>query len=99
MLIYSTIKLIKSEYAPDEMGRQIATETEREIFAEISSISQGEFFKAGQSGISPEVRAVIWTAEYDGERIAEAGGVRYTIYRIYNRNDKTELYMSQKVGT
>ena len=55
----------------------------REVFAQVESVSRNEFFAAGQAGIRPEYRFVVFAAEWQGERECEFNGQRYAIYRTY----------------
>lgn len=69
------------------------------VFCEIESITQNEFFKAGQAGFKPELKAVVWSNEYHYERLIKIGGVIYSIYRTFERLDgKTELYVERRSG-
>lgn len=94
-----TINLISETYTTDSIGRRIPVETSRMVFCSIGSITQSEFFEAGQSGISPEYRVTMNDTEYNGEKIAELNSVRYGIYRTFRRkNELIELYLERKVG-
>ena len=92
------IGLVSEKYTFDEIGRQIPERTKREVFAEIKSISQSEFFNAGQSGLKPEYKITVWTQEYNGERLVEYNDRIYTVYRTYIGKDRTELYLTRKEG-
>lgn len=99
MIRNTTVNLIKKTYTPDEIGQQIPTETIKTVFCEIQSISQNEFFKAGQSGLKPQYKILIWGFEYSGEIAIELDGKKYSVYRTFLRNDeKIELYLTEKVG-
>lgn len=99
MIRNTNANLIKTAYALDEIGQQIPVETSKTVFADVQSISQNEFFKAGQTGFKPQHKILIWCFEYDGENAVELNGERYTIYRTFLRTDeKIELYLTQKVG-
>lgn len=96
---YDKIFLIREDYETDAIGQEIAKETKSEVFCEISSISQSEFKAAGQSGIKPECKIVIWEAEYSNEQMIELDGKRFTVYRTYSRDDgKIELYAEVRMG-
>lgn len=96
---YNQAFLIREQYEADDIGQEIAIETKSKVFCEISSISQSEFLTAGQNGIKPEYKIIIWEAEYNDERIIEIDGRRFTIYRSYSRTDgKIELYAEKRIG-
>lgn len=95
------IKLIDREYNYDNILQETLTETEREVFAEITSIAQNEFFLASRNGLNPEVKAVIYDFEWHGEKIVSIKGKRYSVYRTYKiiDTDRLELYLESKGGT
>lgn len=99
MIRNTTVNLINKTYTSDEIGQQIPTETIKTVFADIQSISQKEFFQAGQSGLKPQYKILIWGFEYSGETAVELDSKRYSVYRTFLRNDeKIELYLTEKVG-
>ena len=58
------LKLISKTYTKDKYGVQKATETEREVFCDVKSISRMEFFEAGRNGLNPEYEFIIAEAEW-----------------------------------
>jgi len=95
----STIKLISKTYTTDAIGQRVASETEREVFCAITSVTAAEFFEAGKNGIRAEYRTLIFAPDYQGEEIAKLDGVRYGIYRTYRgKNEQIELYLEKKNG-
>lgn len=91
------IALISKTSQKDTYGRTVPTETSREVFAQIDSVSRAEFFAAGQNGLNPEYRFTVFSGEYTGEREADYNGVRYSIYRTYQpsayvRHDNTKTH-------
>lgn len=75
--------------------------TSASIYAEISSVSQTEFFSAGRLGLQPSFKATIYDFEYSGETILKLNNKLYSIYRTYavNGTDKLELYLEERSGT
>lgn len=95
---YQPIKLIRKSYTTDDYGQQIPTETSREVFAKVESVGMNEFFTANQLGFRPDLR-LTFVQEYNGEELAEVNGVRYEIYRTYQKlEDYVELYLKVIVG-
>ena len=94
------LKLISKTYTKDKYGVQKATETEREVFCDVKSISRMEFFEAGRNGLNPEYEFIIAETEWQGETILEYRGKRYGIYRTYiePNTDFIELYAERKGG-
>ena len=98
-LNYEKINLISTAYSKDEYGVDRATETKNEIFAKVGSISGREFFNAGVNDIKPELKLIVNSYEYNGEKIIEYGATKYTVYRTYQASENSlELYVQRKVG-
>lgn len=95
----SVVKLISETFIFDDIGNQISTENKKSVFGNIESVSQSEFFSAGQSGFKADFKVLIWGFEYSGETIVELNSIRYSVYRTFLRKDeKLELYLTKKVG-
>lgn len=93
------IKLISETWQQDAYGVAQPTETERKVYANVRSITRAEFFDAGRSGLNPELSFVIFFGDYNGEKIIEYNGARYTVYRTYQaRTDTLELYTERREG-
>ena len=94
------IKLITVTRTQDEYGVWRSTETEKEIFCQVSSVTQSEFFEGGRNGLNPEFRFTVFFGDYSDEPIVIYKGNRYSVYRTYlGRNDRLELYVERKGGT
>lgn len=91
--------LIQKTYSVDRIGQRIPDKEKIEILCHIKSIGQNEFFKAGQSGISPDVKIVTQAVNYNGEQLIECEKELYRIYRTFRSNDsdEIELYCAKKV--
>ncbi|EOW9529893.1 phage head closure protein [Bacillus cytotoxicus] len=92
--------LISSETEEDELGQVIdIEEKERQIFCSELSISQSEFYAAGQLNRRPQIMLVVDSDEYDKESKVKHDGTVYSIYRSFMRSDGfTELYCEVKIG-
>lgn len=68
----------------DEYGDYVLTETTRNVFARVKSISQNEFYQAQTAGMKPAYKFVLTTSrDYLGEqRLIYAGNV-YEVQRTY----------------
>lgn len=77
------------------------TRTTSTVFAEISSVSQTEFFNGGRLGLQPSLRAVVYDFEYNDEPIVGWNGKLYSVYRTFyvNGADRVELYLEERGGT
>lgn len=91
--------LISKTVTKNEYKQGIETESRSEIMALYESVSQNEFYKAGEAGLKPEFRLTTAIIDYNGEREVELNGARYGIYRTYEVDkDYIELYCERKGG-
>ena len=95
------IGLIAVSHAKDENGIEHATEsTPRTVMCQVDSVTRSEFFDGGRNGLNPEFVFRVFFGDYDGERLVEYNGKRYSVYRTYHgRGDLIELYTERKGGT
>jgi len=79
---------------------QRGSETSREVFCQVDSVSRSEFFAGGQTGLRPEYRFTVFHGEYNGEKECVYNGARYAIYRSYHvpDTDYLELYAERRPG-
>lgn len=96
----ATIKLIKTTTTQDELGYPAETETAREAFCSVGSVTRSEFFQAGKAGIVPDYVFSVNAIEYEGEKELEYNGDKFGIYRTYKADgsDYIELYAEYKSG-
>ena len=90
--------LIAQTITLDDYGNEVATETERQVFCEVYSISQTEFYAAANTELNPEYRFNVFFGDYNGEDVCVYQGNRYAIYRTYRAGDTLELYAERKIG-
>ncbi|MCL2575719.1 MAG: phage head closure protein [Defluviitaleaceae bacterium] len=68
------------------------------IYASKKSVGFNEFFKAKQAGYTEQMKFDVYTAEYEGQTIAEYDGKLYRILRTYidpkTSGEYTELTLS-----
>jgi len=93
------INLVVETWERDDYGVNQKTETLRQVYANVQSVNRTEFFEGGRNGLNPEYVMTVFFADYQGEKVLEFQGVRYTIYRTYQRrNDELELYVERREG-
>lgn len=93
------IKLIKKSITADELGYPVTTETARETFCRVESVTRSEYFQAGKAGLAPAHVFSVAAVEYEGEDELEYEGQRFGIYRTFrNGLDYMELYTEYKSG-
>lgn len=93
------IKLVKTTYTKDTIGQEVPSETLREVFCSVRSVSRNEWFSGAQNHMKPELEIRMFRYDYDDEEQAEYNGKRYGIYRTYlNDDDVISLYLQSKAG-
>lgn len=93
------IKLIARSYTEDAYGVLQPTKSERTVYANVTSVTGAEWFEGGRNGLNPELRAVMFAPDYQGEEIVQIGPVEYSVYRTYHaRTDVLELYLERSKG-
>ena len=91
--------LIGKAITKNEYKQEVETDTRTEIMALYESVSQSEFYKAGEAGLKPEFRLTTAIIDYNGEKEVELDGKKYGIYRTYEVDkDYIELYCERKGG-
>jgi hypothetical protein len=85
------IKLINVIVTEDAIGNQIASTTERAVYANEYYVSQSEFYNAAVAGLKPEKQFEMYSYEYQDEPKLEHDGVTYNIIRTEKRGDKIRL--------
>lgn len=93
MLLYNDIIiLIKITKVPNNVGDIVETEVKREVFAEVKSVGQSEFYQAHSNGFKPEIKFVIADYyDYDGEEELIYNEKRYNIIRTYRNGVQLEI--------
>ena len=92
-----TIILVSETDTVDKYGDTVTTTTKRQIFAEVKSIGQSEFYQAQAVGLKPEIKFVIADfADYQNEKVLKYtpfGGTEelYTVLRTYRTNNRLEI--------
>ena len=87
MIRDSVITLIAESRAAHGV-HEAPTETTREVFCQVYSVSRSEFYYALNIGVRPELIFKLSVSdEYQGERLASYEGTRYEIIRTYETND------------
>lgn len=93
------IYLIAETYSEDAYGVMQPQVTKRLVYANVSSVSQSEFFEGGRAGLNPEFRMTMFAFDYAGEKTLEYQDKVFDIYRTFQgRDDTLELYVERKQG-
>lgn len=92
-------KLIAETWTTDANNVPVKTETSRDVFVRVDSVTSNEWFNGARQGLNPEFRFTMFRFDYADEPIIEYDGKRYTIYRTYlTADDSIELYAQRKQG-
>lgn len=92
------ITLITQTITTDQYGNEVINETTKNVFCEVYSISQSEFYAAADTELNPEFRFTVFFGNYDGQKVLTYKGERYSVYRTYRTGDDLELYAERKIG-
>lgn len=96
----AVITLISTTKTQNAYGIWETTETTRNVYCQVDSVTRTEFFEGGRNGLNPEFRFTLFFGDYQGERTVTYNGNTYGIYRVfYGRTDTVELYAERKGGT
>lgn len=86
------ITLIKRTPSTDTNGDPIIKEVRRDIFARLGSIGMREFYAANTADFHPEAKFIIADyLDYEGEKLVEYNGERFSILRTYRIGQELEL--------
>ena len=85
------IKLISITITEDAVGNQIASTTERTVYANEFYVNQSEFYNASVAGLKPEKQFELYSYEYQGEPKLKHDTDTYNIIRTEKRGDKIRL--------
>lgn len=91
--------LINQTFTQDSIGQYVPTETSTDIYVRESSITRSEWYNAGRQGLNPDLLLLTPRCNYDGQKIIEYRGKRYSVYRTYTEGEEIELYLTEKGGT
>lgn len=94
------ITLLATTQMQDKYGVWRESESGREVFCQVDSVTRAEFFEGGRSGLNPQYRFTLFSGDYEGEQTVVFEGKPYAVYRTFHaRTDEIELYCERKGGT
>lgn len=92
------IELGKPKIIEDDYGNQSKAYDFKEVFADVKSVSQSEFYTASQSGFKPSFKMILPDYyEYDEEDTVKYNGVLYHIIRTFRNGLELELTVEKKI--
>lgn len=92
------IELGKGAVVENATADQMYSYTFREVFAEVRSVSQSEFYNAAQSGFKPAFKFVLADYyDYDEDDTVRYDGVLYHIIRTFRNGMQLEITAEKKI--
>jgi SPP1 family predicted phage head-tail adaptor len=86
------ISLVTVEETSNEVGDLVKTRTEKDVFVELKSIGQTEFYQAKALGLKPEIKFILADYyDYNDEKLIIYNGKDYTVLRTYRNNNELEI--------
>ncbi len=86
------ISLVASAQSVDDYGDPVCRETSRQVFCEVASIGQKEFYQAHATGLKPEIKFRLADyLDYQDEKIVLYAGKRYRVLRTYRSGQMLEI--------
>ena len=85
--------LIAATQSKDSYGVYKELLTKRQVYCEVSSVTQSEWFEGSRNGLNPSLRFRMFASDYQGEKLIQYNNTYYSIYRTYrDKNEIIELY-------
>lgn len=86
------IKLRSYTETTDEYGISGRTATDRQVFAQLKSIGQSEFYQAQADGLKPQLKFVLADYyDYQNEKEVVYNDKVYSVLRTYRDGKKIEI--------
>lgn len=93
------LTLVGVTLAQDDFGVWRETETEREVYCSVESVTRAEYFEGGKNGLVPELVFKVFFGDYNDEKTVIYKGRAYGVYRTFlGKDDRMELYAERKGG-
>lgn len=77
---------------------EVQTISYREVYANKKSVRQSEFYQAASVGLKPELMFEVHSFDYNNDETLVYNDTEYTIIRVYNKGELTELVCSALTG-
>lgn len=80
-------------------GEPIQSMVYRQVFANKKSVRQSEFYQAANVGLKPELVFEVNSFEFSNDERIKYNDKEYSIIRVYDRGETTELTVTTYVGS
>lgn len=97
----STATLRKATVTTDQVGNEVRTYSEKEVFCKARSVTRSEFYDAAQAGLRPSIVLTLATRlDYEGEEEVTFEGRTYGVIRTYwtDASDEIELTLEERTA-
>lgn len=78
------LTLLSYKLTEDDIGNNIKVPVRNTILCKVKSIGSTEFYNAQVNSLKPEIKFIIHSFEYNGEKEVEFKGVKYQVIRNYD---------------
>lgn len=93
------LTLVSVTYSKDKNGMTRKQEVKRDVFVNVGSVSQTEWFEGKRAGLNSSYKFTMFAYDYNDEDTVEYKGNSYLVYRTYlGKNDNLELYVKKVSG-
>lgn len=83
----------------DAYGDRVFEEYTRDVFCEVASVGQKEFYQAHAVGLQPEIKFILADyLDYNGEMYVSYNGTRYKVLRTYRKGQELEITVIREVN-
>jgi SPP1 family predicted phage head-tail adaptor len=86
MMWKDVINLMAIVYTKNSIGDITETTTSRQVFCDVRSIRQSEFYQAAAVGVKPEIVFMIRHIDYSNEKKLSYNNIEYNIIRTFTKN-------------
>ena len=80
-------------------GEPIQSMVYRQVFANKKSVRQSEFYQAANVGLKPELVFEVNSFEFSNDERIKYNDKEYSIIRVYDKGETTELTATTYVGS
>lgn len=89
------IGLVKTILTEDEYGNETEQEEITKILCKVADIGQQEFYNASVTDLRPELKFIIKSFEYNGEKKVVFDDQKYKVIRTYTVGKEEEGYKNR----
>ena len=88
------LTLISQTVTEDGIGNQIPVETLDSVLCRLANVGQSERYAARVDDLRPEIKIIIHSFEYSGQRVVKFNGERYQVISTIEGSYANARYLS-----